>query len=331
MVEMSDAPLTDHDLVAAAIAGDEPAFAALTRRYRRELHVHCYRMLGSFEEAEDVLQETFLRAWTKRDTFEPGPGFRAWLYRIATNACLDVLRQRARRVTELHSFAEVPWLQPYPDRLLDEIAPRSEEPDAVVVRRESIELAFLATIQLLPAQQRAVLIMRDVVGWSAAEAAEILDTTVPAVNSALQRARATLRERSPVGRRGTGADLSAQERDLLRRYVAVHERPDPVSMAALVRHDIRVTMPPQPLCFDGWQSLAPLHELAFGPEGLGDWRLVPTRVNRMPAAACYLRERGDTVFRPYKLDVIRVEDDLIAEITSFEPHLFAEFGLATAV
>ena len=225
----------------------------------------------------------------------------------------------------------MPWLQPYPDRLLDEIAPRSGEPDAVVVRRESIELAFLATIQLLPAQQRVVLIMRDVVGWSAAEAAEILDTTVPAINSALQRARATLRDKSPVGRRDTGADLSVQERDLLQRYVAVHERPDPVSMAALARHDIRVTMPPQPLCFDGWESLAPLREMAFGPDGFGEWRLVPTRANRMPAAACYLRERGDTVFRAYKLDVIRVKDGLIAEITSFEPHLFTAFGLAATL
>ena len=143
-------------LVAAAKAGDEAAFATLVERHRRELHVHCYRMLGSFEEAEDLVQETFLRAWRSRDSFAGGPGFRAWLYRIATNASLDAIRSRSRRVASLSSFAEVPWLQPYPDRLLDEVAPSEAEPDAVVVARETIELTFLAVIQLLPPQQRAV-------------------------------------------------------------------------------------------------------------------------------------------------------------------------------
>src|SRR5438067_12753642 len=154
--------------VAAVAAGDEPAFGVLVRRYRRELHVHCYRMLGSFTDAEDLVQETFLRAWRSRESFGGGSGFRAWLYRIATNACLDQLRRSARRVPALHSFAEVPWLQPYPDRLLDEIAAPEAEPDAVVVARETIELAFLAVIQVLPARQRAVLILRDVLAWPAA-------------------------------------------------------------------------------------------------------------------------------------------------------------------
>jgi RNA polymerase sigma-70 factor (ECF subfamily) len=142
----SAARLTDEDdpVVAAAKAGDDSAFAVLVERYRRELHVHCYRMLGSFEEAEDVVQETLLRAWRRRASFQGGPGFRAWLYRIATNACLDELRRSRRRVPSLHSFAEVPWLQPYPDRLLDEIAPSDSQPDAVVVAREMIELTFLA-------------------------------------------------------------------------------------------------------------------------------------------------------------------------------------------
>jgi RNA polymerase sigma factor (sigma-70 family) len=161
-------PMTDvdHDpLVAAAKAGDEAAFATLVERHRRELHVHCYRMLGSFEEAEDLVQETFLRAWRSRDSFVGGPGFRAWLYRIATNASLDAIRTRSRRVASLSSFAEVPWLQPYPDRLLDEVAPSESEPDAVVVARETIELTFVAVIQLLPPQQRAVLILRDVLDW----------------------------------------------------------------------------------------------------------------------------------------------------------------------
>ncbi|TDE07890.1 sigma-70 family RNA polymerase sigma factor [Jiangella asiatica] len=306
-------------------------FAALTERYRRELHVHCYRMLGSFDEADDLLQETLLRAWTKRDSFYAGTNVRAWLYRIATNACLDLLRRRARRPEEPHSFADLPWLQPYPDRLLDELAPSAERPDAVVVGRETIELAFIAAIQLLPAQQRAVLVMRDVIGWSAAETAEILDTTVPAVTSALQRARTTLRERRPAPDHTARTGLSADERDLLRRYVALNENPDPAGMAELARHDIRVTMPPQPVCYDGWGALAPLQELAFGSDGLGDWRLLPTAANRLPAAACYLRARGGTVFEAFKLDVLRAEDGRIAEITTFAPELFPAFGLPAAL
>ena len=154
-------------VVEAARAGDEAAFAELVGRYRRELHVHCYRMLSSFEEAEDLVQEAFLRAWRRRGSFQGGPGFRAWLYKIATNACLDALRTRRRRVPSLHSFAEVPWLQPYPDRLLDELAPSDTEPDAVVVARETIELTYLVVIQLLPPRQRAVLILWDVLDWSA--------------------------------------------------------------------------------------------------------------------------------------------------------------------
>src|SRR6266536_3302820 len=187
--EATAGDLSDEATVAAAMAGDETAFARLVRRYERELHVHCYRMLGSFTDAEDLVQETFLRAWRSRDGFSGGAGFRAWLYRIATNACLDEIRRGSRQVRSLSSLAEVPWLQPYPDRLLDEVAPGEAEPDAAVVARETIELAFLATLQLLPTQQRAALILRDVVGWSAAETARMLETSVAAANSALLRAR----------------------------------------------------------------------------------------------------------------------------------------------
>jgi RNA polymerase sigma-70 factor (TIGR02960 family) len=149
----------------AAISGDESAFAALTERHRRELHVHCYRMLASFDEAEDAVQETFLRAWRNRDSFEGGSLFRAWLYRIATNVCIDMHRRSSRRPTTMHSFADLPWLQPYPDRLLDEVAPSDDEPHAMVVERETIELAFLAALQVLPARQRAALLVRDLLGW----------------------------------------------------------------------------------------------------------------------------------------------------------------------
>jgi len=204
-------------------AGDEAAFGELVQRHRRELHLHCYRMTGSFGEAEDLVQETFLRAWRKRDSFEGGPGFRAWLYRIATNACLDALRSSRRRPSTVQSFAEVPWLQPYPDRLLDELAPSDTQPDAVVVARETIGLTYLAVIQLLPPRQRAVLILRDVLDWSAAETAAMLEMSVAAANSALQRARATLRRRLP-GRPSewSGSEPSQEERLL---PGGVHRRP----------------------------------------------------------------------------------------------------------
>ena len=317
---------TDDAVVAAATAGDEHAFATLARRHRRELHVHCYRMLGSYEDAEDLVQETLVRAWRAREGFV-GSGFRAWLYRIATNACLDAIRQKKRQVSRLDSFAEVPWLQPYPDRLLDLAAPPAAEPDSMLVARETIELAFLAAIQLLPAQQRAILILREVLDWSAKEAAELLDTTVAAVNSALQRARATLRDRLPdrdAHRPESGP--TEVERGLLDRYIDAHQRADPSALTELVRDDIRITMPPQPLCYDGIPSLAPLLERAFGGSH-GDWLLVPTSANRQLAAANYLRAPGEDTFRAFKLDVLRFAGDRIVEVTTFDNTLFDAFGL----
>jgi len=298
-------------------------FDAAVERHRRELHVHCYRMLGSFEEAEDAIQETFLRAWRARETLADDAGRRAWLYKIATNVCLDALRRSRRRP----STAEIPWLQPYPDRLLDEVAPSEEEPDAVVVARETIELTFIALIQLLPARQRAVVILRDVLDWSANETAALLDMSVASANSALQRGRATLREQLPA-RRERPAELSESERRLLAGFIATHESGDTEAAAALMREDIRITMPPQPMVFEGRASIAPLLEVAFGPDRLGDWRLVPTRANRMPAAATYLRRKGQTEWHAFKLDVLRCEDGAIAEVTTFDATLFAQFGLA---
>jgi RNA polymerase sigma-70 factor (TIGR02960 family) len=318
---------SDQDaVVAAARAGDEPAFTTLVERHRRELHVHCYRMLGSFEEAEDLVQETFLRAWRARESFEGGPLFRAWLYRIATNACLDAVRRSARRVPTLSSFAEIPWLQPYPDRLLDQVAPSETQPDAVVVAKETIELAFLATIQLLPPRQRAVLILRDVLGWPAGEAASLLDTTVAAANSALQRARATLREQLPARRlEWSVTEPTEEERALLAGFIDAHERADAAAAIALAREDIRITMPPNPWLYEGLDAIRPL--LEHGLTAVGDWRLVPTRANRQPAAASYLRAHGDTEFRALKIDVLRVQEGAIAEITTFDATLFPAFGL----
>jgi RNA polymerase sigma-70 factor (TIGR02960 family) len=298
-------------------------------RHRRELHVHCYRMLGSFEEAEDALQEAFLRAWRARDSQTEDSNVRAWLYKIATNVCLDAMRRNQRQVSTLHSKAEVPWLQPYPDRLLDEVAPSEQEPDAVVVARETIELTFIAVIQLLPARQRAVVILRDVLGWSAAETAALLDIGVASANSALQRGRETLRKELPErpSERRVADELSEEEQRLLAGFIAAHEAGDAEASVALMREDIRITMPPQPMVFDGRDSIAPLLAAAFGPEGMGDWRLIPASANRMPAAASYLRKHGESEWRAFKFDLLRVEEDGIAEVTTFDATLFEQFGL----
>ena len=311
--------------VPAAIAGEEPAFAALTERHRRELHIHCYRMLASFDEAEDAVQETFLRAWRSRDSFDGSSLFRAWLYRIATNVCLDMLRRRSHHPTAMRSYAEVPWLQPYPDALLDEVAPSDDQPDAVVVERETIELAFLAAMQVLPPRQRAALIARDVLGWPASETATLLQTSVAAANSALQRARATMQDHLPARR----ADWSAgeptdEERTLLASFIDAHERGDAAAAIAIAAQDIRISMPPAFVFFEGLDSIAPLLDRALRD---GEWRLVATWANRLPTAASYLRKPGDSVFRAFKFDVLRVEDGLIAEITTFGPELFPAFGL----
>jgi RNA polymerase sigma-70 factor (ECF subfamily) len=307
---------------------NESAFEELTANHRRELHVHCYRMLASFDEAEDAVQETFLRAWRNRESFEGEDLVRAWLYRIATNVCLDMIRTRARRATEVRSFAEIPWLQPYPDRMLDEVIPSDDQPDAAVIGRETIELAFLAALQALPPRQRAALILRDVMGWPANETASLLETSVPAANSALQRARETMQNHLPSHRSDWLArEPSRNERELLEKFIDAHERCDAAAAAAIASTDIRVTMPPAPYLYDGIAKLGELLERAFGPEREGDWRLLPTSANRMPAAASYLRKTGDTEFRAFKLDVLRTENGKIAEITTFGYSRFSGLGL----
>jgi RNA polymerase sigma-70 factor (ECF subfamily) len=321
-------PLPDADqAVSAATAGDEPAFTALTRRHRRELHVHCYRMLASFDEAEDAVQETFLKAWRGREGFDGtggGAQFRAWLYRIATNVCLDMLRRNPRG-TAGSSFADLPWLQPYPDLLLDQAAPSQEQPETVAIERETISLAFLAALQALPPRQRAALIARDVLGWPAAETASALGTSVAAANSAVQRARATMQARLPAERAEWSAGkVSAEERALLGQFIEAHERSDAEAALAIAARDIRFTMPPQPYCFDGVAAIKPLMDNAAA---MGQWRLIPVRANRMPAAASYLRRPGDSEFRAFKLDVLRIEAGAIAEITTFGAGVLTAFGL----
>jgi RNA polymerase sigma-70 factor, ECF subfamily len=326
---------------------DEAAFAERIERHRGELRVHCYRMLGSFDESEDLVQETFLRAWRGRATFSPGErsSLRAWLYRIATNACLDVLRSRPRRIlppevgaagdptAELAHPVDLPWLQPYPDRLLEAAAPAEDEPGTAVVERETIELAFLAAIQHLPPRQRAVLILRDVVGYSASETASALEASVVSVNSALQRARATLRQRLPERRTewAPPSSPSEEQRELLRRYVDAHERADVDGLAALLREDARLTMPPHATWFDGREAILIASQRGFVPE-FGRMRCVATGANLQPAVAHYLRTPDDTEHRPLALDVLRVEAGLVVEITSFvSPELFTAFGLPPAL
>jgi len=323
-MDRSERLLNADQTVSAAIAGDEPAFAALTERHRRELHVHCYRMLASFDEAEDAVQETFLKAWRGREGFEGGSQFRAWLYRIATNVCLDMLR-RSSRGTAGNSFADLPWLQPYPDLLLDQAAPSEEQPETVAIERETISLAFLAALQVLPPRQRAALIARDVLGWPAAETASALGTSVAAANSALQRARATMQSHLPPKRADWSArEPSATERELVEQFIAAHERLDAEAAIAIAAKDLRVTMPPLPYCFDGAEEIRPMMANAIA---MGEWRLIPVGANRMPAAASYLRRPGDTQFRAFKFDVMRIEAGLIAEITTFNADMFAAFGL----
>ncbi|WP_433274605.1 sigma-70 family RNA polymerase sigma factor [Actinosynnema sp. CS-041913] len=301
-------------------------FTRETEKHRHELRVHCYRMLGSFDEAEDLVQETFLRAWRGRDTFQGRSSFRAWLYRIATNACLDAIDRRPASTVVAPEMptVEVPWLQPFPDALLDE----SAEPDAEVVARETIELAFLAAVQHLPAKQRAVLVLRDVLGWRASETADLLDDTVPAVNSALQRARVTLRKHLPERRADWSADPSAEEKAVVKRFVEAHEQGDLSALAAVLREDALWAMPPQPEWHRGRDTLIGIWmPMVAGPEAWGEWKLVVTSANRQPAVANYVKRPGSDVFEPVALDVLRVEGDQVAEILTFPADMFARFGL----
>jgi RNA polymerase sigma-70 factor, ECF subfamily len=344
-VEATPRQAEEGAVIAAARAGDQAAFTALVDRHRRELHVHCYRILGSFEDAEDLVQETFLRAWRNRESFQGRSTFRAWLYRIATNACLDALAHRQRHAPPPWSAPtapamtsapvpdpEIAWLQPYPDRLLEPAAPGDAEPDALLVARETIELAFLVAIQHLPPRQRAVLILRDVLGWSARDTASLLEASVGAANSALQRARATMRQQLPPRRLDWAAapDPSAEERAVLQRYMDAHERADVTALAELLASDARMSMPPYAMWLHGRGTIVALTEPVFDPGSpsyFGDFRLLPTRANRQPAAACYRRRPGDSEFRALSLDVLRVEDGKVAEIIAFLPEVFPAFGL----
>ncbi|MGH3375229.1 MAG: RNA polymerase subunit sigma-70 [Actinoallomurus sp.] len=338
----------ENAVAAAARAGDELAFADLAQRYRHELQVHCYRMLGSLDDSEDLVQETFLRAWRKRETYQARSTFRAWLYRVATNACLDFLDHwpHERQAATAPGVAAPPaamitWLQPYPDGLLDAIAASAEDPDEAVVAKETIELAFLTAIQHLPPRQRAVLIMRDVLGWPAKEAASVLESSVASVNSALQRARPTLRKHLPERRLDWAAPEAPceGERAALERYMAAIERADDAALARLLSEDARAGQQPgaggydgpEPAFVEGREAIIAAWAPAMhGPDAVA-FRFMPARANRQPAAASYVRLPGAQDYRPFALTVLRIDGGAVTDISTFAPDLFPAFGLPMTV
>ena len=309
-------------LLAAARGGDEHAFAQLTSPYRRELQTHCYRMVGSLHDAEDLVQETMLRAWRRLGGFEGRTSLRRWLYTIATNACLNALEREPRVVlfatggdADPPPLARIDWLEPYPDSLLPD--PALADPQARLDLRESVGLAFLAAIQHLPPRQRAMLLLFDVLGWSAAEIAELLETSVAAVNSGLQRARATLDSR-PAAR-----PTEDEERALVERFVDAWDRVDIEGLVALLRDDAVMAMPPEPVWFDGREAVGEFFATVPGEGDLRRVKVIPTRANLRPALAAYFDGQA------YGIMVFEIRDGAIAEIVGFADAAksFDRFGL----
>jgi RNA polymerase sigma-70 factor, ECF subfamily len=325
-----------------AISGDRAAFSALTEPHRRELLTHCYRMLGSLQEAEDLVQETLLRAWRRLDTFAGRSALRTWLYKIATNACLDALKRRPRRALPQHfrraSDAGEPlsppildpiWIEPFPDELL---APPDAGPEARYEVRESISLAFLTALQTLPPRQRVVLILCDVLDWSLREAGELLGATPVAVNSALYRARSRLSGQysSAAFQKQRKAQMDPETEALLERYVQAWETADIDALVDLLKEDATFPMPPLPLWYRGRNSIQRfIAATILGGEARGRWRLQPVRSNGQPGFAWYRRDESSGQYEAYAIQVLTIQDGLLADITTFGfPNLFPFFGLA---
>jgi len=325
-------------ILARARADDEDAFRELTDSYRRELQLHIYRIVGSTQDAEDLLQETLLAAWRGLEQFEERASVRAWLYRIATNRCIDALRATRRRpqpMTELPQPSRVSepiWLEPYPDVLLDGIADDARGPDARYEAKEATGLAFVAGLQHLPAQQRAVLVLRDVLGFRAAEVAEILATTEAAVNSLLRRARSALDSRLPAaGRERAPLPNSRREREVVGRFADAVEAGDIDAVVALLTDDAWLKMPPQPFEYQGLAAIGDFLKDRAVRRG-APLRLVPTRANGQPAFGCYFPSPHTDIARPYGLLVLTLADSGIAEITWFaDSSVFPHFGLPRTV
>ncbi len=322
------------DLMARARAGDGEAFRALTEPYRRELHVHCYRMLGSFHDAEDALQDTLLSAWQGVGSFEDRASLRTWLYRIATNRCLNVRRSAARRPAapwnvpgveppEPTRLGEVVWLEPIPDTLLDgNAAPPG--PDVRVEQTEAVSLAFVTALQLLPPRQLAVLVLRDVLGFHADEVAGMLDSTVDSVKSALKRARISLRRRGATAAGPPPAPGSPAEQALVARFVRAWESADLEALVALLTDDVVAAMPPMPFEYEGRETVAGFCASLFGAGRRFD--LVPTRANGQPAFGAYLRT-ATGVGEGTGLYVLTLAGDRVSAMTRFESDVLPSFGL----
>jgi RNA polymerase sigma-70 factor (ECF subfamily) len=327
-------------LLSRARAGDQDAFGELVEPYRRELQVHCYRILGSVPDAEDIVQETLLAAWRGLAGFEGRASVRAWLYRIATNRCLNALRDSGRRQPpqppgrlseppEPTRRGEPVWLEPYPDVLLEGIADPAPGPEARYESRETIELAFIAALQHLPPRQRAVLVLRDVLGFRTAEVADMLDGTEDAVKGALKRARAALEERLPAaGRPRPPEPRSPQERALVRRFTAAFQAGDIDGLVALLTDDAWLTMPPVPLDYQGPLAIASFLRHWAASRGARRFRLAPTRANTQPAFGLYLSEEHTPVAHAAGLVVLTLHGDRIAAVTFFpDTSVLPRFGL----
>ncbi len=323
---------------AVARSGTRREFAELVEPYRRELQVHCYRMLGSFQDAEDLVQETLLRAWQKRSTYKGRAPLRAWLYQIATYACLSVLNQRKRRI--LPEAANPPsdpkapsappqmgpvWLEPFPDEMLPD---PSGYPDSIYERRESISLAFLAALQTLPPRQRAILLLSDVLDWQAGEVASLLETSVSAVNSALHRARITCaklyRPRRDESMRVDAGDQAT--RLLLERYVRAWEAPSVEELVSLLKEDASFAMPPSPSWYLGREAIRAFAQTVIA--GPGRWKLIPVQANGTVGYGVYSQSNPGEKFHPFGIQVLTIRDGQVAGATTFlNPALFAFFRL----
>ena len=335
--EEGDATVATADLISEARAGDGEAFRRLTEPHRRELQVHCYRMLGSFQDAEDVLQETLLAAWQGFAGFEERASLRTWLYQIATNRCLNARRSASRRPAkewnvpkveppEPTRLGEVLWLEPYPDALLEGAMELPLGPEARYEQAESISLAFVTALQVLPPRQLAVLVFRDVLGFPASEVADMLGSTVESVNSALKRARAGVERRQLPA-----ADLepppvadSRSEEAIVERFVTAWESADLDALVALLTDDVFMSMPPMPFEYEGREAVASFCAGIFGSGRRFD--LVPTRANGQPAFGAYLRS-PDGISHGVGLFVLALTGDRICAMTRFENSVLPWFGL----
>jgi RNA polymerase sigma-70 factor (TIGR02960 family) len=309
--------------LARARCGDGAAFAELTEPYRRELLVHCYRMLGSIQDAEDLLQETLMAAWRGLDRFQERSGLRTWLYRIATNRCLNALRARDRRpdthtpekaLPEPTRLVDPLWLEPLPDALLDGLPETAPGPEATLEQRESVRLAFMVAAHNLPPRQRAVLVLRDVLGFRGAEVAHMLATTEDAVDAALRRARATLAAQQPDT---APAPASPTEQAVVEEFVAAFENGDVPRVVALLTDDVWLTMPPLPFEYQGRDQAAHFLATISFRDGTRDYRLIPTRANTQPAFGAYVRDRHTPIWHAHGLLVLTLTGTHISAITRF--------------